>query len=411
VSSANFPAMTHLHVEPGPPVPESDLPRVTVVILNFNGRQYLGPCLESLERMEYPPDRLEVVLVDNGSDDGSVAHTKSRWPWVRVLENARNVGFAGGCNQGAAAATEAAVIAFLNNDVRVHEHWLARLVEPIVRGACAATTSKMLSWDGSRIDSAGGAMNCHGVGFQEGYRDVPAPQYDVARKTLFPCGGAMAVDARVFRECGGFDAEFFAYYEDVDLGWRLWVLGHEVHYVPESVCWHVQHGTSRAMPREAVRLLQVRNPLLACVKNYDDAHLKQILPVALALMMRRMLLVSGLESDRAYRIEHARPVHVTGLLGRTLARVRRKLSERERVKRKGVADLLAANDLLGNWTHWMARREEVQAARRRSDEDIFGLFLRPMWSVEDDPGYRELFEGSAEFFGVDALFADHGTRL
>ena len=108
-----------------------------------------------------------------------------------------------------------------------------------------------------------------------------------------------AISSAVFHESGGFDEEFFAYYEDVDLGWRLWVLGHEVHYVPSAVCYHHHSSTSRRLPYETVRLLQTRNPLLACVKNYERHNFERVLPVALGVFLRRMRLthVPALETN------------------------------------------------------------------------------------------------------------------
>lgn len=401
-------SLADLRVKPGRALTDRELPRVTVVILNLNGRHHLAGCFDSLKAMRYPEDKLDVLMIDNASDDGSVDEARRRWPWVRVVVNERNAGFAPGCNQGARLRGDSRVLAFLNNDIRVDPNWLRELVQPIVRGECAATTSKMFSWDGKHIDSAGGGMNFYGFGIQCGYKDVPGPEHDVPRKTLFACGGAMAIDAQVFDSCGGFDPEFFAYYEDVDLGWRMWVLGHEIHYAPASMCWHHHHGTSKRLPLETVRLIQVRNPLLSCFKNYDDENLRKVMPVALALLVRRMLTASGIPSDLPYRIEHARPAEpASGRLGRALGKLRRARGPahgRVTVNAMCAADLIAANDLLANWPHWMKRREEVQSRRRRPDRDIFELFLRPMWSIEDDPAFRTLLEGSAEFFRVREMF-------
>ncbi|MCC7011570.1 MAG: glycosyltransferase family 2 protein [Planctomycetes bacterium] len=403
--------MADLAVKPGRRVGDAELPKVCVVILNLNGRHHLERCFESLAAMDYPKDKLDVLLIDNGSDDGSVEECRKRWPWVRLEVNPRNVGFAPGCNQGARLRGDASVLAFLNNDIRVDRGWLRELVQPIARGEAAATGSKMLSWDGKTIDSAGGGVNFHGIGLAYGYKDVPSAEHDVPRKTLFACGGAMAMDARTFDEVGGFDNEFFAYYEDVDLGWRTWVLGHEVHYVPSSVCWHHHHGTSKRLPLETVRLIQVRNPLYACFKNYDDEHLRKILPVALALFLRRMLIVSGIPSDQPFRIEKARtadtparPSKISKAIGKLTRRPAPGAAGYSPVTSVCAADLIAANDLLANWEHWMQRRAEVQSRRKRADQEIFRLFLRPMWCIEDDPQFKGLLEGSAEFFGVTKLF-------
>jgi len=398
-----------LAVELGPAVAEAELPRCAIVILNLDGREHLAPCFETLLALDYPRERFDVILIDNASRDGSVEHVRREHGWVRLIENEVNVGFSAGCNQGARAARggtcggEVDVVVFLNNDMRVEPAWLRELVAPIARGECAATTAKMLSWDGKLVNSAGGGMNFHGIGIQRGYLERPGAGYEWPRKTLFACGGAMAMDARVFDRLGGFDQEFFAYYEDVDLGWRAWLGGHEVWYVPGAVCYHHHSSTSRRLPKEMIRLLQVRNPMLSCFKNYDDASLRRVLPAMLALALRRMYLISGLEDDAPFRIEQA-AARSRGRVRRAWDKARSGLAADVALRRVSAADLIGVNDLLGAWEHWVARRVEVQRGRKRSDADIFRLFLRPHWCVEDEPGYGELQRGLSSFLGLDELF-------
>lgn len=393
-----------LTVEPTAPLAEHELPRCSIVILNWNGRHHLAGCFESLAGLDYPKERFEVVLIDNGSTDGSLEEVRRDHAWVRVVENTRNVGFSAGCNQGAREARDPEVLAFLNNDVRVEPAFLRALVAPIVRRRCEATTGRMLSWNGKRVDSAGGGMNFHGLGIQRGYQQAPGPEFDEPRLSLFACGGAMAMDAATFDEVGGFDEEFFAYYEDVDLGWRTWVLGHSVQYVPSAVCYHHHSSTSARVPVERLRLLQVRNPLLACFKNYDDDNLRRVLPAMLALATRRAFLNVGVPDPKSYRIEELDELGPVGRLARLWKR-RAAGEGQEVVRRAGLADLVAINDLIGQWDHWIERRREVQSRRRRADEEILRLFLRPLWCIEDDYGYKELQEGATRFFGIDELFA------
>ena len=381
---------------------------MSIVILNWNGKHHLGPCFQTLKDLDYPDDAYEVVLVDNGSDDGSQRAVRSEHGWVRLVENARNVGFAAGCNQGARAAVEgdrpAEVLVFLNNDMHVDAGFLRALVAPIVRGECAATTAKMYSWDGSVLNSAGGGMNFHGFGIQRGYLQPPSDVYDEPRKTLFACGGAMAMEREAYFDVGGFDDDFFAYYEDVDLGWRTWVLGHEIRYVPASVCYHHHSSTSRRVPAERLRLLQVRNPQLACFKNYGDEELRRVLPAMLALGLRRAVSGLDLVDPDSYRIEGMSTLPAEGIGSSFLRKFRKVRPEQEPLPKTAVADLLAMNDLIGNWDHWMARREAVQSRRARPDDEILPLFLRPQWCIEGDPAYGELQRGLESFLGIDRMF-------
>lgn len=391
-------------LNPGPPLTDAQLPRVSIVILNYNGRRHLDGCFGSLSELDYPKDRLEVILIDNGSDDDSVEVMQDEHAWVRLIVNEQNVGFSAGCNQGAHAAKKADVFVFLNNDMRVDPAWLRELVGPVVRDECVAATAKMFSWDGKVMNSVGGGMNFHGIGIQKGYLEKPKPEFDKPARTLFACGGAMAIDAEVFTDVGGFDEEFFAYYEDVDLGWRLWVMGFEIHYAPRAVCWHHHSSTSRTFPMETIRLLQVRNPFFACFKNYDDATLRKVLPAQLALASRRTFMVSGIDDDRAFRIEDVKPGSA-GVVGRLWDKARRAVDEEYPIRREAAADLVGINDLLANWDHWMERRQKIQARRKRSDAEIFHLFHRPLWCIEGDPAYTELHNGMAAFFGLDELFS------
>ncbi|MBK7644123.1 MAG: glycosyltransferase family 2 protein [Planctomycetes bacterium] len=392
-----------LRVQPGAPIASEALPRVSIVILNLNGRHHLEGCFQSLAALEYPKERIELILVDNASTDGSVEEMRQKHANVRLFVNERNVGFAAGCNQGVREASNPALLVFLNNDMRVEPDWLRELVAPIVRRECSATTSKMLSWDGKLLNSAGGAMNFHGMGIQVGMDESEEARYDVPRRTLFPCGGAMAIDAKVFAECGGFDDEFFAYYEDVDMGWRLWVQGYESHYVPSSVCYHHHSSTSKRLPLEMLRLIQVRNPMLACFKNYDDENLRRLLGPLFALALRRTWMMMGIPDEQSFRIEHAEDPAPAGMK-RLLGRARSSRESEVDVRRVGVADLLAVNDLLGRWEHWMQRRAQVQGRRRRSDAEIFRLFLKPHWCIEGERGYEELQRGLTGFYGLDELF-------
>ena len=397
-----------LIVPPTAPLTDAELPRVSIVILNWNGRHHLEPCFSTLRRLDYPEDRFEVVLVDNGSDDGSQQEARSKHPWVRLVENDRNVGFSAGCNQGATVAAEGdldpEVLVFLNNDIHVDEGFLRELVAPVVRGEAVATTAKMMSWDGKVLNSAAGGMNFHGIGIQRGYLRDPDPKYDQPRKTLFACGGAMAMDREAYFDVGGFDEEFFAYYEDVDLGWRTWVHGHEVRYVPSALCYHHHSSTSGRVPVERLRLLQIRNPQLACVKNYDDENLRRVLPAILGLAVRRAFMNSALPDVEQYRIEAMGTLGSEGAGPRFLRKLRKNVRTHDDVGRVAIADLVGMNDLLGRWDHWMERRKAVQDRRARPDSEILPLFLRPMWCIEGEPAYRELHEGLGDFLGLNELF-------
>ncbi|MFT5200546.1 MAG: GT2 family glycosyltransferase [Planctomycetota bacterium] len=404
-----IPISKDLRCETVPALKAGEFPRVSIVILNWNGHHHLDGCFESLAQLDYDKDLLDIILVDNGSDDGSQALMRSRHSHVRLIQNERNLGFAGGCNVGVANADNPDILVFLNNDLRVEPAFLKELVAPIVRKAAHATGALMFNWDGEKIDSAGGGMNLHGIGIQRGYQRKFGPEYDQPRWTLFACGGAMAMDAKVYAELGGFDDRFFAYYEDVDLGWRSWVQGYSTQYVPSARCFHHHSSTSRRVPPERLRLLQVRNPLFACAKNYDDANFARVFPTMLALASRRAFLASGLGEMGNYRIEAMTRLPKVNRWQDFRRKLRKASQAKEKVSKMAAADWIAINDLIGDWKHWMELRADLQKKRKRPDSEILRLFLKPHWCVEGDPAYQMLQEGLTGMYNLDELFAGMPT--
>ncbi|MBI5434650.1 MAG: glycosyltransferase [Planctomycetes bacterium] len=391
--------LASLRVEPGPPVDDARLPRVAVVIATVDARALLERCLAALAASDYPADRIQVCVVDNGSRDDTVRFLARRHPSVRVLAKGTNLGFTRAVAAGVEFAADAEVYVLLNNDVVVERTWLRELVSPIARGECAATGARMLLPDGTPEYLGGGAsFQGFAIGFAPGEREraQAVPDSTFPRKTLFACGGAMAIDARAWRDVGGLDPEFFAYYDDLDLGWRLWLRGHEVHYVPSALCRHARSSTSRRFPPAAVRRLQVRNALLCAVKNYDDASLNRLLPALLALAARRTWVMARGAGSSELTIEGRPPKPAW----------KRWLSRKRKIELDPLAfaDLAAVNEVLGEWNHWMARRAEVQAGRMRGDAELFELFLDPLWCVEGEREYVELQQALVERFELASLF-------
>ncbi|MEZ6016978.1 MAG: glycosyltransferase [Planctomycetota bacterium] len=386
-----------LRVHPGGAVDEAALPRVAVIIPTFDGLAVLVECLASLTRARYAPGRMRCIVVDNGSQDGTARHLAEHHKDVQVIALERNLGFAAACNLGARHAADAEVLVFLNNDMRVDARFLVELTSPLVRRECKATVAKRLSWDGATLDGAGVGSTFAGIAVQPGYGAPPGPEHEVPRRTLFPCGGAMAIDAATFTDVGGFDEEYFAYYEDLDLGWRMWVMGHATHYVPSAVAYHHHSHTSRRFPPATVRLVMIRNSLLTCVKNYDDANFARVLPVIVALATRRAWLAAALDAQ-PLRIESATPTHLapSGARAEDEAPVA--------IRALGAADLAALDDLLGRFDHWLEKRRSVQARRALPDQEIFPMFLEPLACVEGDAAYQSLQRALLDLYGVSQLF-------
>jgi len=245
-------------------------PRVAVIVLNYNGLRWLSNCLSSVGRTDYQD--LDVYLVDNGSDDGSVDFVRESFPWVKVIRHAINFGFADGYNI-AIQKVEADYVVLLNSDTVVLDpNWVKHLLDAATKDPkTAAVTCKMVSLsDHSILDSVGGM----GIPFWRGFIDIGREEHDNGQydsggfEPFSFCGGAALIRRNVFLETGGFDGKFFMYLEDVDLSWRLRLLGYRVAFASKVTVAHYFSGSAETRTVDARRLYYCqRNLLRAILKN------------------------------------------------------------------------------------------------------------------------------------------------
>lgn len=217
--------------------------RYSVVIPNLDGAELLGPCLDALSAQTV--DGVETIVVDNGSEDGSVGLVQERFPDAKVIELGQNRGFAGGMNAGIAAAT-APLTAFLNNDAFVAPDWLAELEACLRRHprAAAATAKLVGTEDESMLDGAGDGLTRSFLPFVHGHGHPDDARWDTETEVFGASGTASLWRTEVLRELGGFDERFFAYYEDVDLSFRARLRGYELWYAPGAVASHRRGATA-----------------------------------------------------------------------------------------------------------------------------------------------------------------------
>jgi len=380
-----------------------NLPRVSVVIANLDGKETLGSCLGSLRHVDYPKELFEVLLVDNGSKDGSPRLVEKTFPEVKIIENERNVGVAAANNIGVRNSS-GEFVAFLNNDARVNRTWLIELIKLTIRDSTVASVgSKILSWDGKTIDYGGAGTNFHGIAFQEGYKEPDSDRFNHERPVLFATAASMLVNRKVFLDIGGFDEDYFAYYEDVDLGWRLWILGHKVIYSPTSIAYHYHSRTSQRIGIEKLRVFHIRNPLYTIIKNYSQESLEKTLAAALLLSIKRTLLLAQLEESK-FRIDP----HDT--FGSSRIHLR-KTSDSVSLPKVAGSDLIAYSDILSNLPNLLKKREWIQNRRKRDDREIFKLFVNPHWAAEPSAEYHSLQSLIEEWLGVAPLFENQAQGL
>ena len=322
---------------------------VSVVIVNWNGRVLLPACLDALLRQTRPAD--EIVVVDNGSTDDSLAFVATHYPMVTVVPLGHNTGFAAGNNHGI-AASRGDVIITLNTDTVPSPGWLAALCAPLVAEPRlgSAMSTMLFAHAPDRIASAGLRVARNGLVVD----DLLGRRWTGRRAELRPIfgtsAGAAAYRRAMLDEVGGFDGTFFMYLEDADLAWRARGRGWSCVHVPQATVLHIYSASSgQGSPLKSYYLARNR---LWCLRKNLPAALAQRHIAAIARYDAAALLYACLAGDGASLRGRA-----AGLRGRHIAVARRAIQSRRTVTDEEIETWLApAPSML-----------EVLALKRRAD--------------------------------------------
>ena len=404
---------------------------VDVLVVSWNGRHHLETLLPALEAQEVPGAAVRVRLFDNGSTDGTVTWIRSHHPHVDVVANPTNIGFSA-ANNRLAERSGASALVMVNNDTRPRADWLARLVAGLTDAPAdvAAVSGGIVNWEGNRLDFGRGVMTFDGHAFQLDYRRpldaVEMPEEGC--ELLFPCGGNMIVRRDSYLAAGGFDESYFAYLEDVDLGWRLWSAGERVLSAPGAVVHHRSMATSKLLGNANRGLLFERNAYLTAFKNYDAELWPQLMPVV------QMTLIGRVQHLLANRNPHGQELAVDpyaapmdgqgGAISpgsgprEAWERLRYIVALRTRLRRfarphsglpdgvpaivddQTLAQVRAVSSIIRGLDDAAERRRRIQSRRQRPDAEIFERF--PLYVVPTYPGDEELFGSS----GFEAMWPE-----
>jgi GT2 family glycosyltransferase/glycosyltransferase involved in cell wall biosynthesis len=345
-------------------------PRVSVILVNFRGVDDTLEAISHTRKVDWPTECLEIVVVDNASGDDSVERLRQDASDIVLVESAENLGFAGGCNLGVQAAS-GDIVAFLNNDAKPDANWIRAAVEAMTRSATVgAVACRVLDWDGKTIDYAGAGMTWYGMGYR------PLSSHPQNRKkeagagpVLFGTGSGMFVKRSVFDELGGFDEDFFMFFEDVDFGWRLNLLGYEFWYEPESLVFHKHHQSMKNVGAYREEFLLERNALMCLYKNLGEKKLQDVLPAAMLMSARRAVTRTGVDTtsfDLRKRGGDDGPLQVDQL---------------------AMVPLFAQDQFLEMLPALKEKRRAVQASRKVSDLWMWKLFGEPEAPMSTDPHY------------------------
>lgn len=416
--------------------------KLSILVASYNGRTHLESCLPALQAQRDPGRPWELLLLDNGSRDGTCSWVRRQHPWVRLVESAENLGFAEANNRLAALA-EGDDLVLLNNDTRPQPDWLAALADAAGSAPpeVAAIAGRLVDWEAERLDFGFGLRTFDGHAFQLDHRRplASARMPATGEELPFACGANMLVRRRAFLDAGGFDPSYFAYLEDVDLGWRLWSGGERIVACREAVVQHRSAATSDRVGPYLRGSLFERNALLTVWKNLDDELWAQLMPAILAAFLARLesIVVAGnpgaaeiLRRDPfTGRLSHRDLAGAGGtdaILDPSWLGKLRRLGPAEFARRawgrasrrlrrlaagggfelshpQALAHLRAMSLFLALLDHAAAGREAVRRRRRRSDRELcerFPLYLIPTYHGDEalfaSTGFQSLLPASPE---------------
>jgi GT2 family glycosyltransferase/glycosyltransferase involved in cell wall biosynthesis len=364
-------------------------PLVSVVLVNYKGADDTITCLRSFDHVDWPAGSLELIVVDNASGGDDAERIRREVPHAVVIEAEDNTGFAGGCNLGVRSA-RGDVVGFINNDARPGPQWIRSAVEVLQYDrSIASVASKVLDWDGERIDYVDGSLTWFGMGYKREVERPDTGEWETARDVLFGTGAAMFVRRDVYESVGGFDERFFMFYEDVDLGWRLNLLGWRVRYEPGSVAYHKHHASMNKFGSYRETFYLERNALFSMVKNFGDEALARTLPAALALAVTRSVERGEIDPG-ALDLRRAPGGDDVGEMT---------------VPKVTMAGILAIADATTDVEGLWAERRRLQSERLSSDTELAPLFRQAIEPAFPLPRYLKAHQALVQAFGIDELFA------
>ncbi|MCW3976170.1 MAG: glycosyltransferase family 2 protein [Candidatus Bathyarchaeota archaeon] len=265
-------------------------PRVSIIVVNYNGKPFLKKCFSSLMKSIYPED-FEVIMVDNASKDGSVEFVSRFYPSVKIEKSSTNLGYAAGCNRGAKLAKYEYMV-FMNNDIEVTRKWLLPLVQICSDPEVAICGGKiLLNRPRNQLYSAGGVLNLFSIPVDRGFFEEDRGSFDRLENVAYVSGAALMVDRYIFEKLGGFDDDFFAFCEEVDLCLRSWISGYRVVFVPSSIVYHI-FGGSFGKPSAFRNFFGVRNMLFTMIKIFELKNLMWLLPINLAFRFFEVFILT-----------------------------------------------------------------------------------------------------------------------
>lgn len=251
-------------------------PKVSIIILNYNGAELTSNCLDSIYKQDYK--NFEIIIVDNGSTESTDKITKN-FPGIKLIKSKVNLGYAEGNNLGF-KRSKGELILFLNNDTIVSKNFLKILVNKITSNyLIAAVQPKILCYPKTEIiDSVGSDLLNSGFLYHFGHNKKESQKYNKEKEIFSMKGACMLFKKDILETVGVFDKSYFAYFEETDLCNRVWLAGYRILYVPQAKIYHLGGGTARNIPNTFIQYHSYKNRIYTYFKNFELLTLIKIIP-------------------------------------------------------------------------------------------------------------------------------------
>jgi GT2 family glycosyltransferase len=273
-------------------------PLVSIVILNYNGKQFLEKCLTSIFNQSF--SNFEIVFVDNASVDESVNYVKAQFGHdtrLKIVENKSNSGPIDGNNIGIRLVNrQTAYIVLLNNDTELTPNWLSCMVnamenDPKIGAACS---KQLLMDDHKKLQGFGSYIDPCGFSYQLGEYEVDTGQYNGATLEIFTAGTtALFLKTDLLSRIGLLDSKYDHGFDDVDLCWRVWLSGYKVVCVSRCIIYHKVGGTTRRVDLARVLFHREKNRIMTAIKNYSVLYQFRFLPLILSFDLLQLMWFVG----------------------------------------------------------------------------------------------------------------------
>lgn len=306
---------------------------ISVIVVNLNGEKWLEKCIPSILNCSYP--YIEVIVVDNGSVDGSVEFLEENYSKIKVVKLDKNIGWSPANNEGIKVA-KGDMIVCLSNDMKVHPEWLKEVTKIMGSNSKIGIVqcNSLSMWDRGTLDSSMNYLDKFGYSY--GY--VP---YNRPQEVFFAEGMAFAVKKEVIKNIGMLDDYYFMEYDDMDYSWRARLAGYKVYFLPSAIVYHARGGTVGRTYFERIKNVEwyTRNHLVTLIKNYQVRNLIKILPIVIAIEVLKILYL--LIIKRNHRLAFA--------------------------ALKGIFQVVKDYRII------LQKRKEVQRIRKISDEEVMKM--------------------------------------